>query len=191
MTDAAFSCRCGRVRGTVSGVPRNGFHFACHCGDCRAGARLAGAPDPGTEGVPVYHTTPDRLTITEGRDLLEPLRMRPESHLLRWRATCCGDLVVGTTDRPARPMLSVLARTLGDAPLGPLRARTFLPPARPGGRPRHEGLAAFLPNFLLRPLAARLSGRWRRNPLAQEDAYPAPRDLTPEERARAYGGPAP
>lgn len=186
--EVAFACRCGAVAGTVAVEDGAGFHFACHCGDCRGAALLSGAPDPGTGGVAIWQTTPDRLRIERGAERLEPLRMRPGAGLLRWRAACCGDVILATGRGPGLPFVGIAARALSaTAPLGPQRARTFLPARRPGGRQRNEGLAGFVAGMLRRTLSARLSGRWRSNPLAGPDGrYPRPRDLTREERRAAY-----
>lgn len=187
MTTIPFACRCGAVAGTVSVTPRSGFHFSCHCGDCRGAAILAGAGDPGTEGTAIWHTTPDCVTLDRGRERLVPLRMRRGSGVLRWQAECCGDIPFATTRSPGIPFLGIADRAMTDtAPLGPLRARSFLPPKAPGGRQRNEGMPPFLAGLLRRTLAARMSGRWRANPLATATGYAKPRDLSDDERARAY-----
>ena len=185
-----FACRCGAVRGRADLT--GGFHVRCFCGSCRGAARLGGAPDPGGDGVPLVQVTPDRLTFEAGRDLLEPLRLFGRSRVLRWRATCCGDVLFSTALAPWMPVAGLVDRTMDDpARAGPERARAFLPPRKPGGEQRHEGIAALAAAFASRTAAALLRRAPRRDPLARGGRYPEPRGMTPDEAARAFPDGAP
>ena len=178
-----FACRCGSVRGTLD--PSDGVHVRCFCRSCRGAARLAGAPDPKGGGVPLFQTSPHRMTIAQGRALLDPFRFGPRSIVRRWRATCCGDVLFSSGDGPFWGVIGPVDRILEDAgALGPERARAFLPPAREGGRARHEGAGRLLGALTRRTLSAQVTGAWRRDPLAP---YPKARLATEEERAAAYG----
>lgn len=178
------------MRGTAD--LSGGFHVRCFCDSCRGTARLAGAPDPGAEGVPLMQIAPDRMRFEAGADLLEPLRLFDRSRVLRWRARCCGDVLFSTALAPWMPAAGLVDRVVDDpAAAGPERARVFLPPERPGGPQRHEGLAALAAAFVRRTAAAIARRAPRRDPLAAGGRYPAPRRMTAEEAARAFPDGAP
>ncbi|PRY94671.1 hypothetical protein BCF33_0265 [Hasllibacter halocynthiae] len=181
-----FSCRCGAVRGTLD--PSDGVHLRCFCQSCRGAARLAGAADPGADGVALFQTTPDRLTFAAGRDLIEPLRFSPRSFVRRWRTRCCGDVLFSSGDSPRWPVAGPVDRVLADPEaLGPEQARAFLPPRRAGGLRRHEGAGYLIAQFARRTAAARFRRAWRNDPLMEADGrYPKARPATPEEVSAAF-----
>ena len=186
MKPIPFSCRCGAVRGALD--PSDGVHVRCFCASCRGAARLAGAPDPGAEGVPLFQTTPDRMRFDAGRERLEPFRFFRRSTVRRWRAGCCGDVMFSSGDSARWPIAGPVDRILSDpAPLGPERTQAFLPPRRPGGRARHEGLGHLIRQLVRRTAAAQLRRAWRSDPLAGPDGrYPPARRATAEELAAAF-----
>lgn len=190
VSETGFACRCGAVRGRAE--LGGGFHVRCFCESCRGTARLAGAPDPGRVGVPLVQVTPDRVRLDAGAERLEPLRLFAASKVLRWRARCCGDVLFSTAPTPALPVLGLVDRVM-DAPeaAGPERARVYLPPARPGGRQRHDRLGAFVVAFARRTAAALARRARRRDPLAAGGRYPEPRAPSAEEMARGFPDGAP
>ena len=181
----AFSCRCGSVRGTLD--PSDGVHIRCFCRSCAGAARLSGA-DPEGSGVALFQTTPDRMRFEAGRELIEPFRFFRRSFVRRWRTTCCGDVLFSSGDSPFWPVAGPVDRILADAaPLGPEKVHAFLPPRRPGGRQRHEGVGHLAYQLVRRTAAAQLHRAWRADPLRGPDGrYPPERSATPEELRRAF-----
>ena len=162
----------------------DGVHVRCFCRWCRGAAILAGAPDPGAEGVALFQTSPHRMRIEAGGEMLDPFRFSPRSIVRRWRARCCGDVLFSSGDGPFWGVIGPVDRIMEDSSaLGPERVRAFLPPSRPGGWSRTEGLGRLLGALALRTGAAQVTGRWRDDPLAVDGRYPDWRLSTEEERA--------
>ena len=177
--ETAFGCRCGGVRGTADLA--GGFHVRCFCTSCAGTQRLAGAPDPAGAGVPLVQIAPDRLRFERGADRMAPLKLFGRSKVLRWRATCCGDVLFSSALAPWVPIYGIMTRVV-DAPeaAGPERARVYLP------GDRHEGLGRLARAFVARTGRALLRGAPRRDPLARRMRYPAPARPPEDEMARAF-----
>ena len=96
----AFSCRCGKVRGTAAIGPRQ-LRIACHCADCRkwgllpiagGGAALDPQGDGGLDMVLVYK---GGIKLDAGSlQHVAVKRLYDESRPRRYTATCC-DTSVG------------------------------------------------------------------------------------------------
>ena len=133
MPDLPLQCSCGAVRGTVRDVtPSSVFHFVCHCADCRTFLRHIGrGKDLLTRhgGTGVVHSTPARVTLTEGHDQVGLIRLSPRG-LLRFYATCCHSPLGSMLDKPSTPLVSLSRAALpadADPHLGPpigIRARS-------------------------------------------------------------------
>ena len=180
------SCNCGKVRGQVDvPSPGAGNHAICHCADCRAATIHLGQPDPAPDGVEIWQTTPDRLHLTEGHDLLALMQLSPKG-LYRWYASCCNTPLFNTLRKPRLAFVGVNVDRLDDAaPLGPVIARAFMKQA--DGKYRHEGFNRAGLRIIQMMLAANLSGRWRQNPFFEDTGAPVAKSriLTREERAAA------
>lgn len=158
-----FACGCGHLRGHLAPeAVRGGTRLICHCPDCRAAELYLGQPDPTPDGVDLFQTTPDMITIDSGAAHLALLRLGPNG-LLRWYAACCGTPLANTPKSSRIPFVGLRSPRFADpVSLGPVRVRAFVPGR--GGKPAYQGGGRMALAILTRGLAARLSGRWRRTP---------------------------
>ena len=192
-----LSCRCGQVALEVDIGPGSGTRVVCYCRDCRAAARLCPEPDAlltREGGVDIWQTTPDRVTITRGAELLEILRLSPKG-LLRWRATCCGTPVCNMLEKPDLPFVGMVLRpgmpVDADAVFGAARSHVYTRFALAGrGAPdKDRGFNAVGLAVLTRMLKTRLGGRGKINPFRTEDGTPIAlvrlADKAEVDRARA------
>lgn len=163
MSDIAFSCRCGAVRGTVSGLdPASGTHAVCYCDSCRAAELYLRQPDPEDAGVHIFQTEPDRLTFDAGRELVAPMSFTGKG-ALRWRATCCDTPMFNTARTPKISFVGIRTPILSDpSACGPVTGWAFVPGK--DGKTRHRGLYALAVKGGMRMLMQRLSGRWKNTP---------------------------
>jgi hypothetical protein len=182
-----FSCTCGKVRGRMAPVSaRSGAHIVCHCKDCSAAERFLGQPDPGSDGVDLFLTTPDTVKFDSGIELLGAIRLSPKGPL-RWYATCCNATLFACSGNPGIPFLSAQVKRLDSpAAVGPVITQAFVP--QPGGTPKHSGAGRMMMKLVPAMGAARLSGRWRQNPffdMATRAPIAEPKLLSKEERRAA------
>jgi len=87
----AFSCTCGQVHGTITGVaPNKGSHLKCYCKSCQTAAHVLGDDNAldANGGTDVFQTVPSKINFAAGEDKLACLRLSPKG-LLRWYASCC------------------------------------------------------------------------------------------------------
>ncbi len=121
------SCACGAVELEAQGRPITSL--ICYCDDCQAaGSRieqLAGAPpvlgDDGGTGAVMFRK--DRLRCIKGADLLEPMKLRPESPTNRYLARCCNSAMYAGFDDSKHWVDVLRARVVGEAP--PIQLRIF------------------------------------------------------------------
>lgn len=187
MTAIPFSCQCGQVAGMLD-VPSSaaGNHIICHCPDCRASAIHLGRPDPGAkQGTELWHTTPDRVTLTQGTERLEIQQLSPKGPY-RWYANCCNTPLFDTLRGPRLAFVGLSVACLSDsAALGPLIGQAFM--KGPDRKYHHEGFNRIGLRIAKMMLSANLSGAWRKTPFFDADGTPiAPvHVLTKDERAAA------
>ena len=176
-----FDCDCGEVSGYIDARPPHGAtHAACYCADCLRAENAMGQPYPGGRGVALVQTRPDRVHFLKGADRLGILRLSPKG-LFRWYATCCGVPLFNTPPRKGVPFASLhAARVPSPEDLGRVRAHL-------NAGEKTSGIWRAMPPVILRTLAARLSGGWKRTPFFDEDGEPVakPKVLTREQRAAA------
>lgn len=181
-----FACTCGTVQGTAHDLGRGrGAQLNCQCDDCRHAVIWLGHPDPGPKGIRYVQIGPDQMTFDRGVDQLRVLAWK-NPRLLRWYASCCATPLFNTLDTPKWAFASVMVdRLSAPAALAPCTAQAFVP--KPNGKTTYKGIARFARVFFRRVLRARLTGRWRKNPLFDETGAPitAPYCLTPQDRAAA------
>ena len=90
---ALASCRCASVRFEATGKPI--LSVVCYCDDCQEGARrIEALPDAGPVrdsdgGTPYVLYRKDRFSCVEGNQLLQGLRIQPDSPTKRVVASCC------------------------------------------------------------------------------------------------------
>jgi hypothetical protein len=172
----ALSCRCGNVRGEVSGVaPDRINRVVCYCDDCRAYARFLERPDlldrhGGTDIVQVQSTT---VRFSAGQDQLRCMRLSPRG-MTRWYTDCC-HTPVGNTVMAAVPFAGIVRSCLdaglvaaggAEAVLGPAEGcnARFAVHGKPAGA--HERASAGL---VLR--VARRIAKWKLRSLGQRSEY--------------------
>lgn len=166
MVDVPFTCRCGKLQGTLRDVGW-GNHARCFCQSCRAADIHTGAPDPGDDGITIYQTTPDKIRFQSGQDQLTVFSFGPKN-LLRWQASCCGALMFNTLRAPKMPFAALRTDRINDpAMLGPVASRGFIPVD--GGKHRHEGIGALVAGMLWRAFIGRITGRWKQTPFFDTD----------------------
>ena len=167
MTQIPFSCSCGKVKGKLANAtPRGGNHALCFCASCRAGALYCGADDPITDGVELFQTTADQITIETGRDLLVPFSFGSKN-LLRWKADCCGVQICSSPRNPGIPFVGIVTDRLENLDtIGPVVSRGFVPQA--DGKTKNEKLGGLL-RVLAFALGKRFTGAWRKTPFFDPD----------------------
>ncbi|WP_227269781.1 DUF6151 family protein [Roseobacter weihaiensis] len=191
MTDIAFACACGTLKGVLHEVsPTSVCHLMCYCKDCRAFARHMGhaeALEPGG-GSPIVQVLPARIEITEGAAQIACLRLSPKG-LHRWYAACC-KTPLANTPGSARIPVAGMWRPLFDRTdaFGPVVAYGFTKAALPGGPRKDRGLSRMLGGLLKRSLAAYLNGTARQSPFFDATGAPvvAPQVISKEARKAAY-----
>jgi len=115
-----ITCRCREVEIALQGDPI--ASTACYCNDCQAGGRMIEAlPDAppirtADGGTPYLLYRNDRIRTVKGADLLDPIKLKPDTATNRIVATCCNTgLYVGFDRGPH--WVSVYALRAGeDAP---------------------------------------------------------------------------
>jgi hypothetical protein len=110
--EIGLRCRCGEVRGTITGASsRTVNRVTCYCDDCQAFAHQLGRADLLNEkgGSDVVQVAPAALRFTQGQDRIAGVRLSPKG-LYRWHTTCC-NTPVGNTLSPAVPFVGLIAQT--------------------------------------------------------------------------------
>ncbi len=154
-SELPLACRCGHLRGVASeGSPSAGSRFVCYCKDCQAFARFLQRPDvlDAAGGTDIFQMPPGHVQHTAGADALRCLRLRSDTHVLRWYADCCRTPIGNAADSPRFPVVALIHSFMRDEAngrshdevLGPPLCRIFdrsaigpLPPTAP--RRRHSG----------------------------------------------------
>ncbi|MEM6305190.1 MAG: DUF6151 family protein [Pseudomonadota bacterium] len=158
----SFSCDCGAIEGTLSQAGKRGIHIVCFCDSCRAAALHAGDATEAGAPVGLYLTQPEHITLAKGVDNLRPMAFSPKG-IVRWQAACCKGQIFSTQPDPKMAFMSLRTDKLKDpSGVGPVVSRVFVPAQ--GGKTRHEGKRGLI-RLIMGSLRARLSGRWRLNPL--------------------------
>lgn len=172
----ALSCRCGKVRGEVSGVaPDRINRVICYCDDCRAYAHFLERPDVldrhgGTDIVQVQGTT---VRFTEGFDQVKSMRLSPKG-MIRFYAGCC-HTPVGNTIAAIIPFAGIVRGCLDEGLRAAGGEASVLGPAEGcngklavHGKPEgvHDAASAGLVLRIARRIA-----KWKYRSLGQRSAY--------------------
>ena len=138
--DAALSCRCGEVRGSVkNAAPGTVNRVVCYCDDCQAFAHHLGRTDllDAHGGTDIVQVAPGSLVFHQGTERIEGVRLTTNG-LHRWYASCC-NTPLGNTVGPAIPFVGIVARVFGgDAdrifgtPIGAIYGKYAIGPAPAG-----------------------------------------------------------
>lgn len=161
--DVAFQCDCGTVRGHLSAItPHRGTHVTCYCSECRSAEVYLDQPDPEKNGVDLFQTTVDRVTIDTGLDQLRAFAFRP-GKLARWYAGCCKAPMFNTLDKPWMGFVTLHDRRVTDTtPFGPIVMEGFKEDA--SGRQRQHHLWRLIWGVVKRTTQMQATGRWRQTP---------------------------
>ncbi|MEZ5921751.1 MAG: DUF6151 family protein [Parvularculaceae bacterium] len=194
MTDLNFQCRCGEVKGVArdAGGPM-GIRVICYCADCQAFAHFLGCEDEYLDaagGSDIYQTSPSRLEITQGMDLLKSVVVGPDARLHRFYASCCKTPIVNTIPGRKLPFAGTLVRNYDPS----RRERLFGDPktsvfasAANGDPPTKAQIATPFLIFNLMRRAARewMSGNSKKNVFldAEDSGKVTPQFLSAEERS--------
>jgi len=177
MTDLAFQCRCGALKGSVMGAsPSVGTHAECFCASCRAAELYSGAPDPAPGPVGIFQTTPHRIELTSGQEHLAVFSFG-EKNLLRWQASCCGSTLFNTPRNPKLSFVGIRTNLFADpTAIGPVVAQAFIAAAQ--GKTKHKGLLKVVGGALKRIAISRVTGRWKETPFFDPSTLEPTRAVT-------------
>jgi hypothetical protein len=89
--DVELRCKCGEVRGRVTGVSPGAVNrVVCYCDDCQAYLHYLGRTDllDAHGGSDIVQVAPASLTFHQGADRITGVRLTPKG-LYRWYSACC------------------------------------------------------------------------------------------------------
>ncbi len=192
--DHPLQCRCGKLKGYVS-QPGSVNRAVCYCRDCQAFAHFLGRATEILDskgGSDVVQTTPARVTLTNGMEMLACMRLTPNG-LMRWYAKCCNTPIGNTLGNFKVSFVGLIHSCLDngetslDESFGPVRMWVNTKAAK--GEVRSSPLAAMggVTRILGMLLRARLNGSYKRTAFfsSQSGAPVAtPKVLSREERDR-------
>lgn len=197
MTSAVeLKCACGKVRGQLRLDSRkNGVRIVCQCRDCQTFAHFLGRADliDPYGGVDIFQTTPERMSIAEGRELIQCMRLSDKG-MMRFYAGCCRTPIANTMASAKLPFVGLSDAFMNHAPrtrdqdLGPVASRVNVANAKalpPEESARANALLPILRTFRIM-LGAWFMGRRSSPFFDQTTGLPvaAPTILTPGERER-------
>ncbi len=185
MADVNLKCDCGAVTGIVQNVsPSSGSRVICCCSDCQAFARYLNREDDILDefgGTDIYQCTPSQITIQQGHDKLQCMRLSKKG-LLRWHTSCC-NTPIGNTVKAGYAFIGLIHNFLHlgddkasiDRSLGPVKAAIQTQHAK--GSPTYKNQAAkFPPGITLAMvknlLVWRLQGKHKPNPFFNDNGRP-------------------
>ncbi len=200
MRDLTLTCRCGTVTGQVRAItPRRGTRLVCHCADCQAFARHAGAAGimDETGGTEIFQTLPGRVVFASGVDCLVPVRLS-EKGLLRWMTRCCGTPMGNMLPTPKMRFVGLPVFALPDPEdrpaMGPILASLASADAPEDSHPPADfGRARAMRRAMWRQFISGIGLGPTTSPYftVQGDPIAPPVVLSDEERAAAYKGAPP
>lgn len=163
-------CRCGKLQGQLD-TARVAARAVCYCKDCQAFGHFLG---PGAldaaGGTEVAATLPAAVRFDAGLEHLACMSLGPKG-LYRWYASCCRT-PVGNTPRDPRTSYLGLIRACMDATpeeleraLGPLGSHVNTGSATKPVKSSGVATAGVVAKVGMMLLKARLTGRYRDNPL--------------------------
>lgn len=187
-----LQCRCGTLKGYVT-QPGSVNRAVCYCRDCQAFAHFLGRADEILDakgGTDIVQTSPARLTLTEGREMLACMRLT-EKGLVRWYAKCCNTPLGNTLASFKVSFVGLIhscldngGRSLDDS-FGPIRMWVNSKSAKGEVRTNTVANIGGIVRILGMLLRARLNGSYRRTEFfSPETGAPVapPKVLSREER---------
>lgn len=116
MQPAELECRCGKVKGRVTGAsPEAANRIVCYCDDCQAFLHYLGRADllDPHGGSDIVQVAPASLTFERGSEQITAVRLTPKG-MHRWYAACC-KTPLGNTLTPAIPFVGMIVNVFGPA----------------------------------------------------------------------------
>ena len=160
-SDMTARCACGRVVLTMRGAPI--VSAACYCDDCQAGARQIeslpnASPVKNADGGTSYLAyRKDRVECTSGRELLQSLKLRPDSATKRVVASCCNSAVYLGFDDSKHWVDVYHSRVQGAVPPIEFRMCTRFKAAPDENSTGVPGYPGYPPRLIFRLIAARMA----------------------------------
>ena len=173
------------MHGTLEVGRGTGTPVICHCESCTRAQRHFGVEANRTEGVAIFQTTPDKVSLDAGAEHLALARLSPKGSF-RWYASCCNSQIGVSSTIPKFAFIGLVQSIFPDASaLG--RARTHAYLQQPGGGEKHIRLMPAVLAVLSRSLSALTSGRWRETPFfdVETGAPIAPPEVLPKDAGRS------
>ena len=159
LSSVAFHCGCGSTAGEVRVGRNTGTHTRCHCTLCTRAMNHYSGPRTRAEGVELFQTTPDRISMLTGADTLVAVKVSPND-MIRWVAGCCDTVLFITPASVRSSLVGVVLDNVDDLrPFGPVVAESYVGTGTEKGR--HRSGWRMASGAVRRGLRARLSGSWR------------------------------
>jgi len=176
MNKVTLECFCGALKGELEVVSnKTSFHVHCLCKDCQSFASYLKNEDKILDehgGSELFQTYPAYLKITEGKDKLACIQLKPKS-LMRWHTTCCNTPVANTMPSAKMPFVGVSVKLMKFSSdekklkvLGPVIMKAFGHSAR-GPKPAdaHDTFPkSFMPRILKFMAIGFLKSQYRPSP---------------------------
>lgn len=182
MSNLLLQCRCGRVKGTANNIePAKKQRVICCCDSCQDFASYLGRKDQICDkhgGTDILQFTPSQITITEGLDQVDCVRIT-DSGTYRWYTQCCHTAIANTAG-PKIPFVGLVTDFIQsksdlDETIGPVRAVIQIQHAY--GTPDHSKVyqkwepGAFFV-LILKMVWAKLTGKGKPNPFFTAKGQP-------------------
>ncbi|MEH6631402.1 MAG: DUF6151 family protein [Halopseudomonas aestusnigri] len=183
MVEVVLKCSCGQVEGIAHDIsPQTGLRLVCHCDDCQAFAKYLNREDAILDesgGTDVFQTTPSQIEITQGKDQLRCVRLKPKG-LFRWYTDCCKTPVANTINA-SLPFSGIVHNFMDDKDqrdnnLGPVRFSVMGKFAK-GEAPLPKGSHTKFPlsiivNIFARMIKNKILGRHKPSPFFDSNGVP-------------------
>ncbi len=159
MSSVAFHCTCGSTAGDIRVGRNTGTHTRCHCVLCNRAMSHYSGPRTRAEGVELFQTTPDKISMLQGADNLVAVKVSPND-MIRWVAGCCDTLLFITPVDVRSSLVGIVLENVDDMePFGPVVADSYVGTGDEKGR--HQKGWRIASGLVRRGLRARLNGTWK------------------------------
>jgi hypothetical protein len=173
---------CGQIQGIATAIhPKTGTRVICYCDDCQSFAHYLGRGQDILNqwgGTDIYQLAPSQITITQGQEHLQSLRLRPKG-LLRWYAACCQTPLANTVSA-AFPLIGLIHGFIPATPeresaLGPVMAiahKQYATSRIPASHLPPLSARRYLVKIMMKMTLWKLSGKGRPSPFFDHSGQP-------------------